>query len=83
MRAPYYSPLRLVPTQVLIDTAALDLPPERASALLLDKGRIAATAMIGWGAPDQAGRYLRLVFANEPRARLAGIRERFRAAWGM
>ena len=68
---------------LLIDTAALDLPPERASALLLDKGRIAATAMSGWGAPDQAGRYLRLVFANEPRARLAGIRERFRAAWGM
>ncbi|QGZ34793.1 pyridoxal phosphate-dependent aminotransferase [Stappia indica] len=68
---------------LLIDTAALDLPPERASALLLDKGRIAATAMTGWGAPDQAGRYLRLVFANEPRARLAGIRERFRAAWGM
>ncbi|MGC8000855.1 hypothetical protein ACP3XN_26005, partial [Salmonella enterica] len=33
---------------LLIDTAALGLPPERASALLLDKGRIAATAMTGW-----------------------------------
>lgn len=67
---------------LLIDTAALGLAPERASALLLDKGRLAATAMTGWGAPDKAGRYLRLVFSNEPRARLAGIRERFRAAWG-
>jgi hypothetical protein len=37
--------------------------------------------MTGWGADDRAGRYLRFVFANEPVDRLAGIRERIRAAW--
>ncbi|GHD46265.1 aminotransferase [Thalassobaculum fulvum] len=68
---------------LLIDTAALGMAPADASARLFDKGRIAATPMTGWGADDQAGRYLRFVFANEPVERLTGIRERVRAAWGL
>ena len=35
--------------------------------------------MENWGLPDTA-HYLRLVFANEPRSRLAGIGARVRAA---
>lgn len=68
---------------LLIDTVALGMTPADASARLFEKGRIAATAMTGWGADDQAGRYLRFVFANEPVGRLTGIRERVRSAWGL
>jgi N-succinyldiaminopimelate aminotransferase len=68
---------------LLIDTAQLGIAPGEASRLLFAKGRIAATPMTGWGSPERAGRYLRFVFANEPVARLRGIRERVRAAWGL
>jgi aspartate/methionine/tyrosine aminotransferase len=66
---------------LLIDTEQLGLSSTEASRLLLAKGEIAATPMPGWG-PD-AGRYLRFVFANEPATRLADIRSRVRAAWGI
>lgn len=65
---------------LLIDTTALDLTPEQASAQLFERGRVAATPMTGWGATGK--RYLRLVFANEPVARLTDLRNRFEAAFG-
>lgn len=68
---------------LLVDTVALGMTPAQASARLFEKGRIAATPMTGWGADEHAGRHLRFVFANEPVGRLAGIRERVRAAWGL
>ena len=49
---------------MLIDTIKMGLTPTQASALLLDRGRVAATATEGWG--RSGDRYLRLVFANEP-----------------
>ncbi len=68
---------------LLIDTVALGMTPEDASRRLFETGRVAATPMTGWGSADRAGRYLRFVFANEPCARLAGLRERVRAAWSV
>ena len=68
---------------MLIDTMALSMTPEEASKLAFDGGLIAATPMTGWGADNLAGRYLRLVFANEPVDRLRGIRERLRRAWSV
>jgi aspartate/methionine/tyrosine aminotransferase len=68
---------------LLIDTQALGLTPEEAAARAFERGRIAATPMTGWGAPERAGRYLRFVFANEPVARLGDIRERLRRSWGI
>ena len=68
---------------LLIDTQTLGMSPGEASQKLFDKGAIAATPMTGWGAPECAGRYLRFVFANEPVARLTGIRERIRQAWSL
>lgn len=65
---------------MLIDTAAMGHGPADASALLFDRARIAATPMTGWGADERAGRYLRLVFANEPVDRLRGIGVRIRDA---
>ena len=68
---------------LLIDTVALGMNPAGASRRLFEKGKIAATPMTGWGSEDRAGRYLRFVFANEPCDRLAGLRERVRAAWSL
>lgn len=68
---------------LLLDTAALGMAPDDAARRLFEKGRVAATPMTGWGAPARAGRYLRLVFSNEPPARLAGLRDRLRTAWSL
>jgi aspartate/methionine/tyrosine aminotransferase len=65
---------------LLIDTGPLGLTPAEASRLLLQRGKVAATPMDGWG-PSGDG-YLRLVFANEPIERLAGLGDRFRRALG-
>lgn len=64
---------------LLIDTTQLGLPPAVASQRLFDRGRVAATAMDGWGPSGE--RYLRLVFANEPADRLRDLRDRFEAAF--
>lgn len=63
---------------LLLDVEALGHDAQAASTLLLDRGRIAATPMTGWG--ESAGRYVRFVFANEPPERLEGIGRRVRAA---
>ncbi|PZS19823.1 MAG: aspartate aminotransferase [Pseudonocardiales bacterium] len=65
---------------LLIDTNQLGLTPSEASDRLFDRGRVAATAMNGWG--PSGGRYLRLVFANEPVDRLNDLGDRFAAAFG-
>lgn len=62
---------------LLLDVGARGLTGEDASRRFLRHGKIAATAMANWGGPETA-RYLRLVFANEPVERLAGIGERVR-----
>jgi aspartate/methionine/tyrosine aminotransferase len=64
---------------LLIDMAPLGLSGREASQALLERAQIAATSMENWGLPDTA-RYLRLVFANEPLPRLAGIGERMNSA---
>jgi aspartate/methionine/tyrosine aminotransferase len=64
---------------LLVDTAELGLTPADASARLFDRGRVAATAMDGWG--PSGARYLRLVFANEPADRLGDLRDRFAATF--
>ena len=65
---------------LLIDATALGLTSTELAARLFDRGRIAATPMHGWG--PSGDRYVRLVFANEPLARLGDIRVRFAAALG-
>ena len=62
---------------LLIDTRPLGLTPAALSRRLFAV-KVAATPMDGWG---PSGRhYLRLVFANEPAERLAGLGDRFRRA---
>ena len=63
----------------LVDVSPLGLDGPAASALLLEKGKIAATPMINWGGPHCAN-YVRIVFSNESVERLHGIGDRFRQA---
>ena len=65
---------------LLVDMRPLGLTPTEASGRLLEHGKVAATPMDGWGPSGE--HYLRLVFANEPIGRLAGLRGRFDAALG-
>jgi aspartate/methionine/tyrosine aminotransferase len=61
---------------LLLDVAELGHEAGAASQRLFDAGRVAATPMLGWG--EQASRYVRFVFANEPCERLQGLGERVR-----
>lgn len=65
---------------LLLDTRPLGRTPDELSRLLFNLGKVAATPMTGWGPSGE--HYLRLVFANEPAWRLAGLGERFRAVLG-
>ena len=64
---------------LLLDVAQLGLDSFTASQRLLEQGRIAVTPMRDWGA-ENGDRYVRLVFSNEPLARLRGLGERVRRA---
>ena len=64
---------------LLVDVSPLGLDGPAASTLLLEKAKIAATAMVNWGG-DHCNNYVRLVYSNESLDRLAGIGERFRRA---
>ncbi len=64
---------------MLMDVSGLGLTGAEASQRLLDKGKIAATAMTGWGS-ERSANFVRFVFSNEPGSRLRGIRERVEAA---
>jgi len=63
----------------LVDVSPLGMDAPTASRLLLDKGKIAATAMNNWGGARCAG-YVRIVYSNENIDRLRGIGDRFRQA---
>jgi aspartate/methionine/tyrosine aminotransferase len=63
----------------LVDVSPLGLDGPTASRRLLERGKIAATAMVNWGG-EHTSRYVRLVYSNEPVERLRGVGERFRAA---
>ena len=56
----------------LLDVSELELQATEASRRLLARGKIAATPMTNWGSVN-ADKYVRLVYSNEPRARLTGL----------
>ena len=64
---------------MLMDVSGFGLTGAEASERLLEKGKIAATAMTGWGS-ERSANFIRFVFSNEPVDRLRGIRERVEAA---
>jgi aspartate/methionine/tyrosine aminotransferase len=66
---------------LLVDVSDRGVSASEAAARLLERGRIAATPMDGWGAVN-GPQHVRIVFANEPVERLRGLGERFAAALG-
>jgi aspartate/methionine/tyrosine aminotransferase len=64
---------------LLLDVGEFGLDSFAASRQLLDVGRVAATPMRDWGERN-GDRFVRLVFSNEPVARLAGLGARVRRA---
>ena len=64
---------------MLLDVSGFGLTGAEASQRLLEKGKIAATAMTGWGS-ERSANFVRFVFSNEPVSRLHGLRERVEAA---
>lgn len=66
---------------LLVDVSQRGLTARDAAARLLERGRVAATPMDGWGEVN-GPQHVRIVFANEPTDRLAELGERFAAALG-
>jgi aspartate/methionine/tyrosine aminotransferase len=62
---------------MLLDVGVMGHDSFTASRLLLDRGRVAATPMRDWGEVN-GDRFVRLVFSNEPVARLAELGDRLR-----
>ncbi|WP_419166247.1 pyridoxal phosphate-dependent aminotransferase [Candidatus Palauibacter sp.] len=61
---------------LLVDTRPMGLTARELQGRLLARAEVAATPMDAWGGPEAEYR-LRLVFSNEPVARLQGLRDRF------
>ena len=64
---------------MLLDVRAMGHDSFTASRLLLERGRVAATPMRDWGEVN-GDRFVRLVFSNEPVARLMELGDRLRRA---
>ncbi len=60
---------------MLLDASHLGINASDLSERLLKEAKVATTPMIGWG--PNAAKYVRLVFSNEPKERLIGIRAKF------
>lgn len=65
---------------LLLDAEQLGFSSKDLSDTLLSRAKIATTPMIGWG--EQAARYVRFVFSNEPAERLVGIRSKMKSILG-
>ena len=64
---------------LLVDVGELGFDSFAASSRLLERGRVAATPMRDWGETN-GDRFVRLVFSNEPVARLGDLGARVRRA---
>lgn len=65
----------------LLDIGEFGFDSFTASRRLLDRGKVAATPMRDWS-EHSGDQYVRLVFSNEPRERLADLRARVERALG-
>ncbi len=66
---------------LLLDAAALGMKSQEVTEQLFRNAKIATTPMLGWG--DNAVRYVRFVFSNEPKERLKGLGEKLKTALGL
>lgn len=61
---------------LLLDASALGMSAPELSDRLFKKAKVATTPMVGWG--ENAAKYVRLVFSNEPKERLLGLGDKVR-----
>lgn len=64
---------------MLLDVSEFGITGADASQRLLERGKVAATPMTGWGG-QRSNNFVRFVFSNEPVHRLRGLRKRVEAA---
>lgn len=63
----------------LLDASALGMTSQEMAERLFKEAKIAATPMVGWG--ENAAKYVRFVFSNEPKNRLIGLRNRLKRVY--
>jgi N-succinyldiaminopimelate aminotransferase len=63
---------------LLLDAEALGMTSKEVTEKLFEKAKIATTPMFGWG--ENAAKYVRFVFSNEPKERLMGIGKKLKKA---
>ena len=63
---------------LLLDANALGMTSQEMTEKLFKNAKIATTPMVGWG--ENAAKYVRFVFSNEPKERLIGIGEKLKNA---
>ncbi len=66
---------------LLLDASSLGMTSLELTDRLFKDSLIATTPMTGWG--ENAAKYVRFVFSNEPKERLLGVGERVKKALGM
>ena len=64
----------------LLDASQLGLTAHELTDKLFHRAKIATTPMVGWG--EKAAKYVRFVFSNEPKERLAGIGDKVKRVIG-
>lgn len=63
---------------LLLDASALGMTAPELTEKLFKKAKIVTTPMTGWG--PNAAKYVRFVFSNEPKERLAGLGQKLKQA---
>lgn len=63
---------------LLLDAHALGMTSQEVTEKLFNEARIATIPMVGWG--EQAAKYVRFVFSNEPKERLVGLGKKVKKA---
>lgn len=63
---------------LLLDASPFGMSSPQLADKLFKEAKVAATPMTGWG--DNAAKYVRFVFSNEPKERLKGIGKKVRVA---
>jgi N-succinyldiaminopimelate aminotransferase len=63
---------------MLLDAEALGMTAPALTEKLFKEAKIATTPMVGWG--ENAAKYVRFVFSNEPKERLHGLGKRVKRA---
>lgn len=66
---------------LLLDASALGMTSPAMTEKLFKEAKVATTPMVGWG--DNAAKYVRFVFSNEPKERLIGMGKRTKMALGL